>query len=299
MRSTRAQRLSVQRTRKKRVRGVVVAVIAGLALPLALLMPTAARSPGSGVFHTVCAYHHSAPNDPIVHPNRPGASHEHDFFGNVSTDAYSTLASLSASTGNCLVHAPDVHADRSGYWVPQLIFDGYPISFVEAQAYYETNARQVNTPPPGLEIIGGNAHATAPQSTNVVKFTCSGNVGVPGQTTPPVCPRGSLLKIVVKTPDCLADHIFHAAKGVNATPFSTYAFLHGGSCPAGYVPLPTVRIEVKYPAGVDGRGIVKFASGSVNTMHADWFNAWNPTVLDKFVQGCLNTGTDCGNTVPK
>ena len=58
-------------------------------------------------------------------------------------------------------------------------------------------------------------------STNVVKFTCSGNVGVPGQTTPPVCPSGSLLKIVVKTPDCLADHTFHNAKDVNATPFST------------------------------------------------------------------------------
>ena len=44
-----------------------------------------------GQFVVECGYSHSAPDDPIVYPGQPGMSHEHDFFGNVTTDADSTL----------------------------------------------------------------------------------------------------------------------------------------------------------------------------------------------------------------
>ena len=38
-------------------------------------------------FKVECAWSHSAPDDPIVHPNHPGRSHLHDFFGSTETDA--------------------------------------------------------------------------------------------------------------------------------------------------------------------------------------------------------------------
>jgi hypothetical protein len=271
----------------------------------ALVSSASNASAGGGIFHTICGYSHTLPDDPIVHPGVSGASHMHDFGGNATTNAFSTLASLQAGTTNCLVHAPDAMADRSGYWVPQLYFNGTPVSFSEQQAYYQSGGLPyVNTPPTGLELVAGNHHATGPQSTNVVKFTCSGSVGIGALNYPPVCPAGSLLKIVVFTQNCLAHAlIVNGADGNDDTSEATYAVK--GACPVGYDPIAQVRIEVKYPAGVDGRGTIAFSPdpGSTvlspyYTMHADWFNAWDHTTLDNFVNGCINAGVDCGNTMP-
>ena len=41
-------------------------------------------------FISHCAFSHSLPDDPIVHPGVPGASHQHDFFANTTTSATST-----------------------------------------------------------------------------------------------------------------------------------------------------------------------------------------------------------------
>ena len=272
----------------------------GLAVNGPTLRGGAASTVATGVFHTVCAYSHSLHDDPIVFPTTPGISHMHDFFGNTSTNANSTLTSLQNATSNCTVHAPDTDADHSGYWVPQLLFNGTPTPILQAQAYYDSNIGTVQTPPTGLEIIGGNAHATTPPSTNIVKWTCSGTTGntIGAQTAPPTCPTGSLLKVVVQTPNCLADTQFNNPGSINDTPYTTYAFQNGGHCPTGYQPLPSVRIEVKYPPGIDGRGTITLASGPTYTMHADWFNAWDHNTLNAFVQHCINTNTDCGNTAP-
>jgi hypothetical protein len=229
----------------------------------------------------------------------------HDFMGNNTTNAFTKLASLQAGTTNCFVNAPDTQADRSGYWVPQLYFNGVPTSFIEAQAYYQSGGlRYVNTPPVGLEVVAGNHNATGPQSTNIVKFTCSGNVGVGAYTSPPRCPSGSMLKIVIFTQNCLAHgFLVNGADGKNDTSEATYAV--NGKCPSGYDPIVQVRIEVKYPPGVDGRGSVAFSpdpgSSTLSpyySMHADWFNAWNAKTLNSFVHGCVDAGIDCGNTVP-
>ena len=284
---------------------VVAAVLAASVGWVAPAAPARAATSGSGIFHTICGYSHSLPDDPIVHPGQPGASHMHDFGGNDTTNAFSTLGSLQKGTTNCFVNAPDTQADRSGYWVPQLYFNGKPVSFSEQQAYYQSGGiSYVNTPPTGLELVAGNHLATGPQSTSVVKFTCSGSIGVGALTYPPVCPTGSLLKIVVFTQNCLAHTLMvHGADGKNDTSQATYAV--SGVCPPGYDPIAQARIEVKYPAGVDGRGTIAFSPDPGSpalmpyySMHADWFNAWDSTTLKNFVQGCIDAGKDCGDTMP-
>ncbi len=45
-----------------------------------------------GQFVAKCLYSHSAPDDPIVWPGRPGRSHLHDFYGATGTNAGSTAA---------------------------------------------------------------------------------------------------------------------------------------------------------------------------------------------------------------
>ena len=47
-------------------------------------------------FIVTCAFSHTAPDDPIVFPGEPGQSHQHDFFGNRATDAWSTPTPCSA-----------------------------------------------------------------------------------------------------------------------------------------------------------------------------------------------------------
>jgi hypothetical protein len=179
------------------------------------------------------------------------------------------------------------------------------VSFTEQQAYYQSGGLPyVNTPPTGLELVAGDHHATSPQPTNVVKFTCSGSKGIGASNHPPVCPTGSLLKIVVFTQNCLAHNLLlNGADGKDDTTRAVYAVR--GACPSGYDPIAQARIEVKYPPGVDGRGTIAFSNDPGSsalspyyTMHADWFNAWDHTTLDHFVRGCIDTGIDCGNTMP-
>jgi Domain of unknown function (DUF1996) len=275
---------------------------------LALLSSSSTAAAGGGFFHTTCGYSHSLQDDPIVFPDVSGRSHMHDFGGNNTTNAFSTLASMLAGTTNCFVHAPDTQADRSGYWVPELYFNGNPVPFAEIQAYYQSGGLPyVNTPPTGTKLVAGNHFATAPLSTKIVKWTCSGISGVGSLNYPPVCPLGSTLKAVVFTPNCLAHTLLvNGADGVNDTSQSTYSFENGGTCPTGFDPIVQARIEVKWPAGVDGRGLIQFSAdpSAPNTlfpywsMHADWFNAWDPTTLNNFVQGCVDAGVDCGNTMP-
>jgi len=47
-----------------------------------------------------CLFAHRAKDDPIVYPRQPGASHMHDFFGNKSTNAFSTYRSMRRARTN-------------------------------------------------------------------------------------------------------------------------------------------------------------------------------------------------------
>nr|WP_199837148.1 MULTISPECIES: DUF1996 domain-containing protein [unclassified Streptomyces] len=70
--------------------------------------------------NATCAYSHSKPDDPIVVPGLPGASRMHGFFGNRSTDAFTTTRSLPAHTGTSRTPAEDL----SAYWIPTLYEGG-------------------------------------------------------------------------------------------------------------------------------------------------------------------------------
>ena len=70
-------------------------------------------------FWSNCRFSHTANDDPIVVPRLPGRSHPHTFFGNASTGAYSTLASLRRASTTC-----KPRADKAAYWVPTLYRNG-------------------------------------------------------------------------------------------------------------------------------------------------------------------------------
>jgi len=121
-------------------RATLIASGSSLLLVAALLVPGAVaaagpRVPGGplhdGIFLSVCAPSHVATDDPIVHPGEAGASHQHEFFGNRTTNAASTYASLRAGGTTCRIAA-----DTAAYWVPTLYDDGQRIAPLKVNAYY-------------------------------------------------------------------------------------------------------------------------------------------------------------------
>ncbi len=233
-----------------------------------------------------CRYSHTLPDDPIVHPNEPGASHSHDFFGNTTTNAASTLRSLAHGGTTCLNRR-----DKSGYWAPSLTVDGQTVVPTFAAIYYSNAGkpfRHIRTIPRGLKVVAGNAMAIAPQSLRIAAWNCGADEdGVPLSSAPPTCP-GPTLTLHISFPDCWngktldsPDHKSHLAYHVR-----------NGRCPAGYpVPIPRLRMNVHYPT-TGGPGVA-LASGGQYSGHADFFNAWNARELRRLVRVCINAGRVC------
>ena len=257
---------------------VATIVVAGPAV-------AAAKPQKAGNFVSACRYSHSAPDDPIVHPAAPGTSHSHDFFGNTSTDAFSTTESLQA--------APDVcrrEGDKAAYWVPTLSDGGQIVKPTNVLAYYLVAGRDpasIQPFPLGLRVVTDAA-------AHVVRFArIGGGQDTPEVTTPPDCPAGLHLVMRVHFPDCWdgqrldssdhRSHMAYAAKGV---------------CPASHpVAVPHLRLGVHYPAGVGGADVT-FSSGGPDTAHADFFNAWDPAAQARLVTRCLNAAVTCGEKGP-
>ena len=275
-----------------------VAVVAAAVLlspppPPANAARTPARPPAPAVlipFFSTCSFSHRGPDDPIVKPNQPGASHSHDFFGNTTTAANSTFESLAFGQTTC-----SRPLDKAAYWVPTMFLDGDAVTPVGINAYYRTGRRDpasIEPFPSGLKVVAGNAKTTGPQSARVVTFSCRG-MGVLRQASSsvvPTCPMGPRLGLAMSIhfPDCWngedldsADHQSHMA----------YSFR--GLCPASHpVAVPALTIHVKY--AIAGGAGVSLASGPAFTAHADFFNAWNQTELAKLVQNCINAQVECG-----
>src|SRR5690606_35162170 len=107
-----------------------------------------------------CPFSHRLPDDPIIYPNLPGASHMHSFFGNRVTNAYTNVSDLVAGPTNC-----NPAVDTSSYWVPTLYVDGQPVEPATATFYYlgegvrDDVIARIQPLPLGLRIVAGNAQA--------------------------------------------------------------------------------------------------------------------------------------------
>jgi hypothetical protein len=83
-------------------------------------------------FVSQCRFSHRKPDDPIVFPSQPNLSHDHSFFGNFKTDAYSTPQSLLGQRTTC-----NRTADTAAYWAPTLIVDNKPALTLDLAAYWD------------------------------------------------------------------------------------------------------------------------------------------------------------------
>lgn len=237
-------------------------------------------------FVAECQFSHRLPDDPIVLPALPGASHSHDFFGNRATDAFSTYQSLLGATGNCNP-APDI----SSYWVPTLFRGNTAIVPTGITFYYlgeVNNPAAIRSTPVGLKIVAGNSRATGP-SDSIARWSCLHRGEVPPSKNFVVCPAGSMLETYLDFPQCWngrdldsADHKSHMAYPV------------AGNCPAAYpVVLSKLRMVLRYPVSGDTSQL-RLSSGAGYTFHGDFFNVWPPAEMDRRVRNCINVVIKCG-----
>ena len=262
---------------------------------------------GTGQFRTICTFSHMAFNDPIVYPGKQGASHLHTFFGNAAVDHASTQASIE-TTGKSTCSGGT--SNRTGYWIPALIDtkDGTPLKPDSIMIYYKTGyieGDNVKPFPAGLRMIAGDMKSSSSQPA--IYWLCTTPTG-DAQTShgaiPANCPVGNTITASINFPFCWdgvnldsPDHKSHMSWNVwNNDTRKT-------QCPTTHpVELPMITENIKYKvteAGATARW--RLASDNYDktipggySLHADWFNGWDPKVLETFVKNCLQANKDCG-----
>jgi uncharacterized protein DUF1996 len=260
-----------------------------LLMALAILLATAPSSVGSssrppamrmttGVFDTGCAYSHTLPDDPLVHPNMPGMSHVHDFFGNRTTTGRSSgTALLNAARTNPEKTTCKDKLDDSGYWAPALYQDGVKVRPDRMHIYYRHRGSvPAKVFPVGFAMI-----------THRHWWSCGPGSMKYFDGTVPACPNGHLF-VVLTFPGCWDGvHLFTQIG-------SHVSFAMRSRCDAAHpVRIPTTTIFLSYR--VDGKPHkYVLASGNPSTAHADFLNAWEPKHLAHLVDACLNKGRVAG-----
>jgi hypothetical protein len=277
-------------------------------------VPGTAAPDTLGAFRFICNAGQVLADDPIVYPGQPGKSHLHQFYGNTGANAYSTYESL-RTTGDSTCMSP---VNRSGYWMPAMLdgrgnvvrpdyvtiyYKRYP-----ATSWQCTDGRATKgcVPlPNGLRYIMGRdmLNLSAPPTGNF-HFLCDNNTGnwPTLQQALKVCEPGHHIDAVVDAPPCWngtqldsADHRSHMAYMVDS---------HMGyvKCPDTHpymIPQFTLGANYLVVAGEDTSGW-KFSSDDMapnepagSTFHADWFGAWDNTVMAMWTDNCINKLLNC------
>jgi hypothetical protein len=274
-----------------------------------------------GAFRFICNAGQILADDPIVYPGQPGKSHLHQFYGNTGANAYSTYESL-RTTGQSTCMSP---LNRSGYWMPAMLDgQGNVVRPDYVAIYYKR--RPASDPkcnpnsgdpqfegvciplPNGLRFIFGfNMLNPADTPTGQAYYNCDGPTGTQGHypdipTAMQHCPAGNRLGAIVAAPDCWdgknldsADHRSHVA-------YSQYGSWGYLKCPADHPYLiPTFTLQAWYSI-LPGDNTSKWSLSSDAmfpghpagyTLHADWFGAWDDTILAMWTDNCINKNLSC------
>jgi hypothetical protein len=246
-------------------------------------------------FQANCTFSHFLPDDSIVYPGQPGRSHLHTFIGNRSTNAFTTPASLLANPASTCT----VPQDKSAYWFPALTKAGVPVEpNIPMTVYYKSGIddyTDVVPFPAGLQFLAGDMMATVDEfrtAPGAVEGWECGDISKSWEI-PAYCPPGTQLNIRYQAPSCW--------DGIHLTPEESAHMGHGthmaypvsGQCPLSHpVAVPMLEFKIAWPVSGD-MSDVALVSGSDQSWHYDFVNAWDPEVLRRLVEQCINGGLQC------
>jgi hypothetical protein len=272
--------------------------------PVTNVKPSHEVPPNKGGFHEFqanCSVSRSnLGDDPIVFPRMPGASHMHTFMGNTTTNANSTIDSLSQGQTTC-----KAKGDLSAYWMPTLMNGDTAANPEGLQTiYYKTGVtdyRTVRPFPKGLRFVVGNAKNTDANKFLAVTekgFECGDSYE--NATIPQTCSNDRSVKLNIRyqAPSCWdgihldsPDHQSHMAYPVNT---HTSA---GLVCPDDHpVAVPKLEFKMAWPVNGD-MSKVHFSSDTTatrgQTFHYDFINDWDPATLKAMIDGCIVAARQC------
>jgi hypothetical protein len=246
---------------------------------------------GGGIFTDRCRFSHEAADDPILMPGMTGQSMQHDFYGNTTTSATSTAATLLGKPATC-----STSADASAYWTPVLYQNGQPLQPKAALIYWRQTkklASVVKAMPAGISMIAGDEKAMQPQSLKVVRWTCTGDQDVRDATsTPHNCSSNQMLRLIVTFPSCWDGHTLNGAAQANVV------YPVRGQCPASHpVVIPQIVFHVNYPTSSAAHLTLSMSptmQGSTDTAHVDFINGWNQSLMARNTSDCIAAHLRCG-----
>jgi hypothetical protein len=255
-----------------------------------VLSPTASDFPQHVDWVTVCFVTKRAPDDPIVFPGQPGKSHDHTFSGSLAINPSSTANELLRAPTNCTNSG-----DKSSYWMPTLLVNGKPRLPYQVRAYYRAATRdttQLDSIPFGLKVLAGNAMATSPQNAGIAGFQCrieGKGATVSKQSLPPQCGSTALLEMSVIFPNCWD------GKNLDSPDHRSHmSYASGYKCDAAHpVQIPQLTLAERFSPGTTSGTITLSSMNSPLTLHADFFNAWDPRSLDALMKYCIYAHVFC------
>ncbi|MCX6728088.1 MAG: DUF1996 domain-containing protein [Candidatus Saccharibacteria bacterium] len=120
----------------------------------------------NGQFRATCEPSHISNDDAIVYPNQPGAAHEHLFYGNTGSNAYSTADSIiNSGSSTCAGQ----EGNRTSYWFPTML-DASGNTRIPNEMYLYYKGEGVSLPPggfsalpQGIKMLAGNSKTAVPQ----------------------------------------------------------------------------------------------------------------------------------------
>ncbi len=264
-----------------------------------------------GNFRIICDFSHASMDDPIVKWGQSGAAHQHFFFGNTLTNAFSTTESL-LSTGASTCQGQTLN--RSAYWVPAIYNRQGEVRIPDnINVYYKHEsdepASSLAALPVGLRMIAGNASGNNAESINDVYWRCASwpyNSGFPNSAALPSCDIGDQLHMNISFPNCWDGERLHAEDQSHMA-YSRYIYDNdtGQSrslCPSGYpVHLPRISYVFFWHLQSESSDAWFIASDKHNnrnaqagtTLHGDWWNGWRDSIVKIWTDTCLRQSRDC------
>ncbi|GAA0576115.1 hypothetical protein GCM10010172_71090 [Paractinoplanes ferrugineus] len=242
-------------------------------------------------FNATCAYSHSRPDDPIIFPGMPGASHMHTFLGNTRTDAATTTQALLSNAGTTCRPSPDL----SAYWIPTLYNGDQAIEPKDVVVYYGSRITDpsVTKPfPQGFKMIAGDAKLQTPTPAGSVNaFYCAGPGGEIGRSADgnwPICASTAVLMFHLVFQDCWdGKHLD------SPTHKAHVSYSYDGTCKGDYpVAIPNLSFLISYPTQGSANGF-RLASGLASSMHGDAFFAWDNLAQSQRVKNCIVQKAKC------
>ena len=190
--------------------------------------------------------------------------------------------------------------DTASYWTPAVYRNGVKVnpigSATRQQIYYDrSNLRsgtKVEVIPADLRVKAGVSTARTlsenPKVGREIYWGCSDNSTSGKAAVPPARCRTGIITLHVGFPNCWDGVLTHVDDTAHL------AYPKSGRCLAPFTrALPRVILRWEYPVG-KSTGLITLSSGSLATIHGDFWNTWQQPALARLVNGCINAGRDCG-----